>query len=92
MGGVDFSNLFVLLGTGTFASLQAAKDAGAATLNYGIFINAIINFLIVAFCLFMVVKGMNNMKKAEAAAPQPAPAEPPIEVKLLSEIRDLLKR
>ena len=91
MGGVDFSNLFVLLGSGTFASLQAAKDAGAATLNYGIFINAVINFMIVAFCLFMVVKGMNNMKKQEAAAPAP-PAEPPVEVKLLSEIRDLLKR
>ena len=91
MGGMDFSNLFLLLGSGTFASLQAAKEAGAATLNYGIFVNTIINFLIVAFCLFMVVKGMNNMKKAEAAAPA-APAEPPVEVKLLSEIRDLLKR
>src|SRR5882762_10073920 len=56
LGGVDFSNLFVTLGGGTFPSLKAAKDAGAATLNYGIFINAIINFTIIAFALFLVVK------------------------------------
>ena len=74
LGGVDFSNLFLVLGDGTYASLKAAKEAGAATINYGIFINVVINFLIVAFVLFMVVKAMNRMKR-EAPAPAPAPTE-----------------
>jgi large conductance mechanosensitive channel len=73
LGGVDFTNLFVLLGSGDFATLKAAKDAGAATLNYGIFANAIINFVIIAFALFMIVKAMNAAKRAEAAAPAPPP-------------------
>jgi large conductance mechanosensitive channel len=67
-GGVDFSNLFVVLGDGSFPSLKAAKDAGAATVNYGIFINTIINFMIVAAILFLVVKGMNRLKREPAAA------------------------
>lgn len=92
LGGVDFTNLFLTLGGTHFDSLQAAKGAGAATLNYGIFINTVINFVIVAFCLFMIIKGMNNMKRQEVAPPPPPPAEPPVEVKLLTEIRDLLKR
>ena len=72
LGGVDFSNLFLILGGGgPFPSLKAAQDAGAATLNYGVFINAIINFMIIAFALFMVVKAMNRMKREEAAAPPP---------------------
>ena len=72
LGGVDFSNLFVVLGGGgPFPSLKAAQDAGAATLNYGVFINAIINFVIIAFALFMVIKAMNRMKREEAAAPPP---------------------
>ena len=72
LGGVDFSNLFVVLGGGgPFPSLKAAQDAGAATLNYGVFINAIINFLIIAFALFMVIKAINRMKREEAAAPPP---------------------
>src|SRR5262249_13844995 len=62
LGGADFSNLFLVLGDGTFASLKAAKDAGAATLNYGLFLNTVVNFLIIAFVLFMVVKGMNTLK------------------------------
>ena len=74
LGGVDFSNLFLVLGDGTYPSLKAAKEAGAATINYGVFINVIINFLIVAFVLFMVVKAMNRMKR-EAPAPAPAPTE-----------------
>ena len=74
LGGVDFSNLFVVLGDGTFASLADAQKAGAATVNYGVFLNKVINFLIVAFVLFMVVKGMNRMKR-EAPAPAPAPTE-----------------
>lgn len=92
LGGVDFTNLFVTLGGNHFDSLQAAKGAGAATLNYGVFINTVINFVIVAFCLFMIIKGMNNLKRQEVAPPPPPPAEPPVEVKLLTEIRDLLKR
>ena len=72
LGGVDFSSLFLVLGQGTFASLKAAKDAGAATLNYGVFLNALINFLIVAFALFMVVKGMNALRR-EKPAPAAAP-------------------
>ena len=72
LGGVDFSNLFLILGGGgPFPSLKAAQDAGVATLNYGIFINALINFTIIAFALFMVVKAMNQMKREEATAPPP---------------------
>jgi large conductance mechanosensitive channel len=74
LGGVDFSNLFFVLGEGSYPSLKAAKEAGAATINYGVFINVLINFLIVAFVLFMVVKAMNRMKR-EAPAPAPAPTE-----------------
>jgi len=74
LGGVDFSNLFVVLGDGAYASLAEAQKAGAATINYGLFLNKLINFLIVAFVLFMVVKAMNRMKR-EAPAPAPAPTE-----------------
>jgi large conductance mechanosensitive channel len=70
-GGVDFSNLFLVLGTGHFDSLKAAKDAGVATLNYGAFINAVIDFLIVAFSIFLVVKAVNR------AMPKPVPAPAP---------------
>jgi large conductance mechanosensitive channel len=69
LGGADFSNLFLVLGNGTYPSLKAAKDAGAATLNYGLFLNTIVNFLIIAFVLFLVVRGMNQMKRTEAAPP-----------------------
>jgi len=72
LGGVDFTNLFLVLGNGTFVSLKAAKDAGAATLNYGVFVNTVINFVIVAFSLFVVVKAMNSLRRQEAA-PLPAP-------------------
>ena len=71
LGGVDFTNLFVPLAGGDYPSLKAAQDAGAATLNYGLFINALINFIIIAFALFLVVKAMNRMKREEAAAPPP---------------------
>jgi len=67
-GGVDFSNLFAVLGDATFPNLKAAKDAGAATINYGIFINTLINFVIVAAVLFLVVKAMNRLKREPAAA------------------------
>jgi large conductance mechanosensitive channel len=68
MGGVDFSNLFVNLGEGTYATLAAAQEAGAATLNYGLFINTVLDFLIVAFAIFMVIKAMNKMKTEEPPA------------------------
>ena len=67
-GGVDFSNLFYSLTGGTYPSVAAAKTAGAATINYGIFLNTLIDFIIIAFVLFMIIKGMNSMKKKEAAA------------------------
>ena len=69
LGRVDFANLFVTLGEGTFATIADAKKAGVATLNYGIFINTIIEFLIVAFAIFMVVKQVNRLKRPEPAAP-----------------------
>lgn len=91
LGGVDFADFFVVLkGDGTYASVAAAKKAGAVTLNIGLFINACIKFLIVAFALFTVVKAMNNLKRKEEAAPA-APAAPPKQEVLLEEIRDLMK-
>ena len=94
LGGVDFSEFYVLLKQGAtagpYATLAAAKEAGAVTLNWGIFVNALISFVIVAFALFMVIKGFNKMKAEEEAAPE-APPEPSAEEKLLAEIRDLLK-
>jgi large conductance mechanosensitive channel len=92
MGGVDFSNMFITLregakAAGPYASLAAAKDAGAVTLNYGLFVNSIVSFLIVAFAIFMVVKGANSLKQKQAEAP-PAPTA---DQKLLAEIRDLLR-
>ncbi len=88
LGGVDFSDFFIVLkGDGTYASVAEAKKAGAVTLNIGLFINACIKFLIVAFALFIVVKGMNNLKRKEEAAP----SAPPKQEVLLTEIRDLLK-
>ena len=92
LGGVDFSNLFFVLGdAGPFASLSAAQEAGAATVNYGLFINNCISFLIVAFSVFLLVRAVNSMRRKEEAAPA-APPEPPAEEKLLTEIRDLLKQ
>jgi len=89
LGGVDFTSLFIVLGEGTYESLEAAKTAGVATINYGVFINTIINFVIVAFAIFMMIKAMNVAKKKEAEVPQAPPAPPRQEV-LLEEIRDLL--
>lgn len=88
-GGVDFTNVFITLKGGEFETLKAAQDAGAVTLNVGLFINAIISFVIVAFALFMLIKGMNTMKRKEEEAPKEDPP-PPREVQLLEEIRDAL--
>jgi large conductance mechanosensitive channel len=72
LGGVDFSNLFFVLGHDTYPSLKAAQDAGAATVNYGVFVNTIINFAIIALALFVVVKAINRLKREQpAAAPGP---------------------
>jgi large conductance mechanosensitive channel len=87
LGGIDFSNFFVVLKGGHAATLQAAQSAGAVTINYGQFLNTIINFLIVAFALFLVVHQLNRLTTPKAA---PAPVTPE-DVQLLREIRDLLK-
>ncbi len=86
MGNVNFSGLFLNLGSTAYPTLAAAKQAGAATLNYGLFINAVVDFVIIAAAIFVVVKLVNHMKKQEAA-----PAKPPAQEILLTEIRDLLK-
>lgn len=91
MGGVDFSNLFINLSGGTYATLAEAQDAGAAVIRYGVFLNTFINFLIVAFAIFMVVKSAASMQKKKEVAPA-APPAPSAEEKLLGEIRDLLKK
>lgn len=90
MGGLDFSNFFLVLRGDDYASLQAAKEAGAVTVNYGVFVNAIINFLIVAFAVFILVKQVNRFRRKEAETPA-EPAAPTTSEQLLTEIRDLLK-
>ena len=91
LGNVDFTNVFITLHGETHATLEAAKEAGAVTMNIGVFINALIAFLIVAWCMFIVVKAMNKLKREEEAAPAEPPAPPRSEV-LLEEIRDALKK
>ena len=93
-GGVSFVDLFVNLGDGNYKTLAEAKEAGAAVFAYGQFIQNIIDFLIVAFCIFMMIKGMNKLSKKKE---EPKPAEPeapkgPTQEELLAEIRDLLKK
>ena len=96
LGGVDFKEFFMLLSdpsaAGPYATLAAAQEAGAVTINYGLFINALISFLIVAFAVFMVVRSFNKMKREEEVVEEaPADPEPTAEETLLTEIRDLLK-
>ncbi|MGE0703902.1 MAG: large-conductance mechanosensitive channel protein MscL [Vicinamibacterales bacterium] len=95
IGGADFSSLFVVLRQGAtpgpYATPVAAQEAGAVTMNIGLFVNAVISFTIVAFALFMVVKAMNQVRRQEAAAPAPTPGPTP-DQRLLTEIRDLLAR
>ena len=93
-GGIDFTNLFVSLNGKTYATLAEAQEAGASVLAYGSFIQAVINFLIIAFVIFMVVKAMNKMmslKKKKEEKEEEAPAKSD-EVVLLEQIRDLLKK
>ncbi|MGH7301437.1 MAG: large conductance mechanosensitive channel protein MscL [Candidatus Rokuibacteriota bacterium] len=92
IGTPDFSNLFLVLRNPTgasFTSVTAAREAGAAVLAYGLFLNAVISFLIVAAALFFVVKGINQLRRQKEAPPPPPPTA---EVRLLGEIRDLLRR
>ncbi len=89
--GVDFSDLYFSLNGEVYESLKAAEEAGAPLIKYGAFINALINFLIVAFVVFMLVKGVNSLKRAEEEAPA-KPAAPPKSEVLLEEIRDALKK
>jgi len=91
IGGIDFSNVFWALNGQHYANLADAQHAGAPTLNLGLFINAIVNFLIVAFSLFIVIRIMNQLKRREEAKPA-EPPKPSAEVVLLTEIRDLLKK
>ncbi len=91
LGGVDFSDLKLMI------KPEVLNDAGevataAVTLNYGVFIMTILDFLIIAWAIFMMIKAMNSMKKKEEAAPPPAPPAPSKEEELLTEIRDLLKK
>jgi len=90
LGGVDFSDFYINLSGTEYPSLAAAREAGAATINYGVFINAIIKFLIVAFAVFMLVRAVNRLYRKEAEKPT-APPTPTAEVQLLTEIRDTLR-
>jgi large conductance mechanosensitive channel len=93
LGKVDFANLFVVLKNGAqagpYLSVEAAQKAGAVTFNYGMFINTVISFTIVAFAVFMLIRAINRLKAQEEAKPAAAPAE---EIVLLREIRDSLKK
>ena len=91
-GGIDFSNLFINLGKEEYASLSAAQAAGAPTVNYGLFINAIISFLIVSFVLFIIIKNVNRLRNMVDEPEEEKEPEPSDEVKLLTEIRDALKK
>jgi len=95
LGDVDFSNLFVVLKEGTtpgpYETVALAAEAGAVTMNWGVLINNIISFIIVAIAVFFVIKWINNMRKEDEAATE-TPPEPSNEEKLLTEIRDLLRK
>ncbi len=95
LGNIDFSNLFVVLKPGAtpgpYVSLAAAQQAGAVTLNYGMFVNKVVSFVIVAFSVFILVKAINALKRKEEANPA-APPKRSDEVRILTEIRDALTK
>lgn len=90
MGGVDFSTIFFSLTGEDYATLDAAKEAGAPVIGIGAFINALIKLIVIGFAVFMLVKAVNKMNRAKEE--EPAPEEPGDDVALLTEIRDLLKK
>ena len=90
LGNADFSALFLNLSGGGYATLAEAESAGAPVIKYGIFINTVLDFVIVAFAIFIVIRAMNKLKRKQEAAP-PAPPAPTAEQKLLMEIRDTLR-
>jgi len=91
LGKVDFSQLYISLNGGVFDSLAAAEEAGAPVLRYGAFLQTVVDFVIVAFAIFLMVRAMNSLKKKEEEKPA-APAAPPKQEVLLTEIRDLLAK
>ncbi|MGB8332253.1 MAG: large conductance mechanosensitive channel protein MscL [Polyangiales bacterium] len=91
-GGVDFSQSYILLGDGNYESLAAAEQAGAAVLKYGAFVMSVFDFVIIAFVIFMMIKGMNTLRRKEEKVEEAAPPAPPKEQLLLAEIRDLLAK
>jgi large conductance mechanosensitive channel len=94
IGGADFSNYFIKLSSAGAegASYAQLKEAGVPMIGYGQFLTVVVNFIIIAWVLFLIVKGMNSMKRAEAAAAPPAPPAPTTDQVLLGEIRDLLAK
>ena len=92
MGGIDFGSKFINLTDTPYETLAAAQEAGAATFNYGTFANAVIEFLIIAFVVFMLVRTVNKIKEAAMKKEEEAPAAPPADITLLTEIRDALKK
>lgn len=89
VGGVDFKELYINLGSKTYETLELAEKAGAPLIKYGVFINAVVNFTIIALAIFVAVKAISKLHKS---TPPAAPAPPPEEVLLLREIRDNLKK
>jgi large conductance mechanosensitive channel len=95
LGKVDFSNLFVVLKAGAqvgpYLTVDAAQKAGAVTFNYGVFVNTVISFVIVAFAVFLLVRAINRLKREEEQKPAEPPATPE-EIMLLREIRDAVRK
>ncbi len=89
VGGVDFKELYINLGSTAYATLELAEKAGAPLIKYGVFINAVVNFVIIALAIFVAIKAMSKVQKT---APPAAPTAPPEDVLLLREIRDSLKK
>lgn len=89
IGGVDFKELYINLGNTAYPTLELAEKAGAPLIKYGIFINSVVNFVIIALAIFVAIKAMGKLQKTP---PPPAPAAPPEDVLLLREIRDSLKK
>ena len=91
MGGTDFKQLYINLGSTAYDTMELAEKAGAPLIKYGVFINSMVDFVIIAFAIFVAVKAINSLKRKEEAAPA-APAPTPDDVVLLREIRDALKK